>query len=168
MTQLSQNFTLEEATASSTAARLGIDNGSPALVIIEHAKVAAAGMEEIRRLLNSPIHVDSWIRCEELERTLCAKDFVRWCNAHGKDPRQAWPEYFARKAHPKGYAVDWTCPGFGTPAECARAVRDSGIKFDQLIMEGTWVHVSFDPALRQQVLLAMFKDGVPSYSQGIS
>jgi len=42
-------------------------------------------------------------------------------------------------------------------------VKGSGIAFDQLIEEGSWVHASFDPRLRGQVLTATFKDGTPSY-----
>lgn len=166
--QLSEHFTLEEATLSSTALRSGIDNGSPSAEVISNAKVAAAGMEQVRKCLGVPIHIDSWIRCEALERILCEKDFQRWCAAHGKDAATAWPEYFARKAHPKGFAVDFTAAGYGTPTEIARVLKGSGIKFDQLILEGTWVHISFDPALRQQVLSATFTNGTPNYTNGVA
>ena len=33
-----------------------------------------------------------------------------------------------------------------------RAVAGSQLAFDQLIEEGTWVHISFDPRMRRQVL----------------
>ena len=167
MTQLSEHFTLHEAIRSSTAERLGINN-TPNDMQIANAKIAAGGMEHVRVVLrNKSIHVDSWIRVEELEKVLTRKDFVRWCNARSLPPDNeiSWQKYFIRKAHPKGFAVDFVCPAFGTPAEVAKAIRDSAIKFDQLIMEGSWVHISFAPEMRQQVLLATFHDGTPSYTQ---
>ena len=77
MTKLSEHFTLLEATRSATAERLGISN-SPSDTQIANAKIAAAGMEQVRVVLqNKSIHVDSWIRVEELEKVLTRKDFVR-------------------------------------------------------------------------------------------
>lgn len=163
MTFLTEHFTLEELTASDTAVRLGIDNMPPAIVI-PHLVVLATGLEQIRRITR-PIHVNSAYRCEALEKVLCAKDFGAWCARHGKNPATAWGEYFERKGHPHGYCADFTCPAFGTPPEIVRVVRNSGIKFDQLIEEGTWVHASFDPRLRGEVMTARFdKAGVPSYA----
>lgn len=171
---LSPNFSIAEAIASDTALRMGIRNDPPEAVLV-NMRQAALGMEEIRRLLNCPIRINSWYRCEELEKVLCRKDYARWCavrrlpafDESGEFGR-AWATYFAAKQHPKGFAVDWTAPDFGTPAECARAVRDSGIRFDQLIMEGTWCHTGFAPAMRRQVLSATFTNGTPQYSQGVS
>lgn len=166
---LSLHFTLEEAVHSDTAIRLGIDN-TPGALVLSSMKDAAQGMESVRALLGGkPIRVNSWHRCEALERVLTAKDFAAWCSRHGKvQDEAAWREYFDRKGHPKGYCVDFTAPEFGTPEAVAKAIRDSGIPFDQLILEGTWVHLSFGPALRRQVLSATFKDGTPSYSAGIA
>ncbi len=49
--------------------------------------------------------------------------------------------------------MDFTCVGFGTPYEICKALMASGIQFDQLIHEKrVWVHISFDPKARQQVL----------------
>lgn len=165
---LSPHFTLEEFAHSDTALRLGIDN-TPSAAVIENGKVAAAGMEEVRRIIGVPVHVNSWHRCEALERVLCAKDFAAWCARHGKlDATTAWPEYFARKQHPQGFSIDFTAGAFGTPSEVARKLIDAGLKFDQLILEGTWVHVSFGPQMRQQVLTATFTDGTPAYTQGVA
>ena len=164
---ISEHFTLEELSFSDTAVRLGIDN-TPPPEIIAHLEVNAAGLEQIRRVTGHPLSVHSGFRCEALERVLTAKDFASWCARHGKDPATAWPEYFERKAHPKGYATDFTCPAFGTPLEIIRAVKASGIKFDQLIEEGTWAHASFDPKMRGEILTATFKDGTPSYTNGVA
>jgi hypothetical protein len=165
---LSDHFTYEELVASDTAVRLGIDN-TPPPDIVPHLVVNAQGLEQIRKVTGHPLIVHSGYRCEALERVLSAKDFAAWCARHGKDPAIAWPEYFARKGHPKGYCADSICPAFGTPAEVVQVIRGSGIKFDQLIIEGLtasgggWVHSSFDPAMRGQVLTATFVNGTPSY-----
>lgn len=151
---------------SDTAVRRGIDNSLPE-DLVENATLAAEGGELICDELGYVIVVHSWFRCEALERFLTENDFERWCKLH-KKPVSAWPEYFARKAHPRAVALDFTCPHFGTPAEVAKMVSESEIKFDQLILEGTWVHASFDRALRRQILLATFKDGVPEYKQGLA
>jgi hypothetical protein len=55
-------------------------------------------------------------------------------------------------AHLNGRAVDFICPAFGTPLEIAKAISASEIAFDQLIYEETWVHISFDPKMRREVL----------------
>lgn len=163
---LSTHFTLDEATASSTATRLGIDN-MPTDTQLANMRVAADGMERVRLALGgNPINVDSWLRVESLERTLTAKDYAAWCGRHGhRIDDQSWAMYFAHKAHPKGYAVDFTCPAFGTPAEIVKKLRESGIRFDQCIMEGSWVHVSFDPQMRGQFLIATFINGTPTYAE---
>ena len=55
-------------------------------------------------------------------------------------------------AHLLGHAVDFNCYGFGDPIEVCRTIEKSEIQFDQLIEEGSWVHLSFDPRMRGQVL----------------
>lgn len=165
---LSEHFTLEEAVHSPTAERLGIANLALPDVV-DNARVAAEGMEEVRALLgNYSINIDSWIRYEELERVIADKDFRAWCVKRGKPPvDSSWAEYLARKAHPKGYAVDFTCKGYGSPLEIVQVIAKSNIQFDQCIMEGSWVHVSFDPQMRRQVLTATFINGTPTYSKGV-
>jgi putative chitinase len=58
----------------------------------------------------------------------------------------------ATSAHLIGRAVDFTCYGFGDPPAVCRALAEANIGFDQLIEEGTWCHISFDPRMRRQVL----------------
>ena len=60
--------------------------------------------------------------------------------------------WVGHSAHQSGYAADFTCKVFGSPYDVACAIAKSGIAFDQLIQEGTWVHISFDPAMRHQRL----------------
>jgi len=166
--KLTPNFTLEEFTVSDTAERAGIRNEvSPE--VAAHLYTLACGLEKIRGILGAPMKVLSGYRCEQLERVLCQKAYAAWCTRHGRQANAAsWSDYFAGKAHPKGFAADFICPGFGTPLTIVHALQQTNLKWDQLIQEGSWVHVSFDPQMRQQVLTAHFEvaTGTPSYTQG--
>jgi putative chitinase len=144
--QLSEHFTLAEATFSSTADRLGIDNSCTDDAIIAKAILTAISMERVRALLANPIHIDSWIRCLKLNRAL-----------HSKDTSQ----------HPLGEAVDFLCPAFGTPAQIAHKIVDNAtiIGYDQLIMEYSWVHISFSERNRREVL-SLLRTG--DYTRGIT
>lgn len=143
---LSAHFSLDELTRSSTAVRLGIDN-TPQGDVMAHLKVLAAGLERVRDALGNPMLIDSGYRCEAL-------------NAAVKGSTHS--------AHMQGYAADFTCPGFGTPLEIVRAIQASDIRFDQCIQEGTWVHISFDPRMRREVLTAHFEGGKVSYTEGVA
>lgn len=152
--RLSPHFHLSEFTRSEMAERMEIDN-TPTPEEIEALRRNAAGMEQVRSLLGVPILISSALRREALERVLCAKDFAAWCKRHKKLEASAWPEYFARKQHPKGLATDWTAPAYGSPLKCCRAVASSQIAFDQLILEHTWAHISWpawDARPRREVL----------------
>jgi zinc D-Ala-D-Ala carboxypeptidase len=145
--QLSTNFKLNEFTTSQTATRKGIDNTAPA-PIIERLRMLANTLEQVRTLLgNHSIRISSGYRCIALNRAIGSGD---------------------TSAHVQGYAVDFTCPGFGTPKEVANKIAQSDIKFDQLIYEGTWIHLSVDPRNRRDVLTATFKGGKATYSKGIA
>lgn len=144
--QLSEHFNLNEFTISQTATRKGIDN-TPSAPVIERLRMLAATLERVRGLLgNSPIRISSAYRCKELNRAIGSGD---------------------SSAHVLGYAVDFTCPIFGTPKEVAQEIAASSIKFDQLIYEGTWIHLSIDPRNRRELLTATFKNGKASYTKGI-
>ena len=145
--QLSKNFKLNEFTTSQTATRKGIDNTAPA-PIIERLRMLANTLEQVRTLLgDNSIRISSGYRCLALNRAIGSGD---------------------SSAHVQGYAVDFTCPNFGTPKEVANKIAQSDIKFDQLIYEGTWIHLSVDPRNRRDVLTATFKGGKATYSKGIA
>lgn len=145
--QLSKNFKLNEFTASQTATRKGIDN-TPAAPIIERLRMLANTLEQVRTLLgDNSIRISSGYRCLALNRAIGSGD---------------------SSAHVQGYAVDFTCPNFGTPKEVANKIAQSDIKYDQIIYEGTWVHLSVDPRNRRDVLTAHFKGGKASYTKGIA
>jgi zinc D-Ala-D-Ala carboxypeptidase len=149
--QLSDHFTLEEATISQTASRNGIDNSNPSPDIIIAATKTATRLEKVRALLgNIPLNVDSWIRCLELNRALGSKDTSQ---------------------HLKGEAVDFICPAFGTPNEiCKKIVANKEvINFDQLILEHTWVHISWNStpnAVQRNQVLSLLESGL--YASGLT
>ena len=134
---LSPHFTLAELTVSDTAARRGIANEPPPDVV-QALKRTALGLEAVRvRLGGAPVIVTSGYRSLELNRAIGSKDTSQ---------------------HVKGEASDFIVPRFGTPSEIVAALRDSGIEYDQLILEfaGTgrgWVHCSFSSAPRHQALM---------------
>lgn len=141
--QLTKNFTLSEFIESETAERKGVDN-TPSELVINNLKIAAEGMQKIRDLLGQPIFISSGYRSPKLNKAIGGS---------------------ATSAHCYGYAVDFKCPNFGTPYEVTKKIIASGLKFDQIIWEGTWVHVSFDPKMRNQKLTATFKNGKVTYSE---
>lgn len=153
MTQLSHHFSLEEMIFSDTAIRAGIDNAAP-LEVVSNLKRTANGLERVRQLLNNnAIRVSSGYRCEALERKLCTKAFHGWCDRRKITANDiAWADYFITKQHPSGNAVDFTSP-YGSPEALVYVIRNSGIEYDQLILEfGSWVHISFSDHPRRQVL----------------
>jgi putative chitinase len=99
---------------------------------------------------NNSIRISSGYRCLDLNRAIGSSDL---------------------SAHVLGYAVDFTCPTFGTPKEVANKIAESPIKFDQLIYEGGnggWIHLSIDPRNRRELLTATFKGGKAFYTVGIT
>ncbi len=132
--RLSPHFTLPELTVSQWAARRNISNAPPPSVLA-NLRRTAAGMEQVRELLGGkPILVSSGYRAPRV-------------NAAIGGARSS--------AHVQGWAVDFTCPGFGSDYEVCRAIAASDVAFDQLIHEyppDGWVHISFDPRARRQLL----------------
>ena len=141
-TKLTDHFTLEEMTISGWASRNKISN-TPTKDEYDNLLIAAEGMEKVRNILgNKPIIVTSGYRNTTVNAGIGGSK---------------------TSAHMKGYAVDFVCPRFGTPIEICRQIEKSGLKYDQLIQEGTWVHISFDPRMRNQILTKTptgFKQGL--------
>jgi hypothetical protein len=121
--KLSPHFFLREAVKSDTAERLHIDNTPPTSVIAT-MRSTAQEMEILRAMLGTPIEVNSWYRSIPLNRALGSKDTSQ---------------------HVVGEAVDFVSPKFGIPRLICKFIQDHGgnIPFDQLILEHSWVHISF-------------------------
>jgi len=128
--QLTPHFKLEELTLSSTALALGIEN-KPTPEHLENLRKLANRMEDVRALFDSVIEITSGYRNPQVNAAV------------GGVPNSA---------HALGLAADFHVHGF-SDLEAAKRVRDSGLKFDQLIYEeNRCVHLSVDPRMRQQVL----------------
>ncbi|SIO50443.1 Peptidase M15 [Burkholderia sp. GAS332] len=149
MMRLTDHFTLDELTQSETAARRGIAN-TPSPAIVESLTRTAQTLEQVRTLLGScPVLVSSGYRSPALNAAVGGS---------------------ATSAHVQGLAADFFCPGFGSPLDICRKIAASGIAFDQLIFEGTWVHLGLGVVgqkPRNQVLTAHFGGGVTRYDTGL-
>lgn len=143
MTELTEHFTLEEFTHSQTAARLGIPNVPKGQDLKNVARTAEV-MERVREILGHPILVSSGYRAPKVNASVGGA---------------------ASSAHVHGLAVDFTCPGFGTPSEICKELepfmKDLGI--DQLIHEyKTWVHLGLTAADPRYMALTIDTGGTRS------
>jgi putative chitinase len=110
---------------------MGIPN-QPSTLQLENMKHAAEQLEKVRALLGKPMHVNSWLRLPDVNVAVGGSKV---------------------SSHMDGWAIDFTCAGFGTPLEVCKAIEASGIKFDQMIHEfARWTHISFAPEMRGQKL----------------
>lgn len=161
MEMISKHISLEEATRSSTAERLGIDN-TPTEEIIEVMKLTAEALfEPVRNHYGCRIAVPSFFRSEELNKALSNNGRV----AASK-----------KSQHLTGEAMDMDAQPYGgcTNKQVFEYIRDN-LVFDQLIWEeGTddepeWVHVSRrsneGAKNRKEVLRKFRTDGKTRYEK---
>ena len=143
--KLSPHFSLAELVSSQVATRKGIDN-APAPAIVANLTRLAALLEQVRALVGAPIAISSGYRSPALNKAVGGA---------------------ANSAHVLGLAADISTAKLA-PKALALLIRQSGLDFDQLIYEGTWVHIGLSTgALRRQVLTAKFAGGSVSYVAGI-
>jgi zinc D-Ala-D-Ala carboxypeptidase len=127
MTKLTENFSLEEMTASETAERNGWDN-TPNTAEIANLERVALMLEQVRKTLGKPVMINSAFRSKQVNDGVGSKDSSQ---------------------HRVGCAADIRIPGMN-PDEVCRAIIASDIQFDQLIREfynpdskaGGWTHIS--------------------------
>jgi hypothetical protein len=145
---LSEHFSLEELTASETAARSGIDN-TPAAALMPNLQVLANGLEQVRAVLgNQAIHVNSGYRCPALNAQVGGA---------------------ANSNHMRGLAADILCPSFGTPLQVCQAIAAANIAVDEVIHEfGKWCHVAFAaPGTQPRDALMTIASAAQGYQQGL-
>lgn len=154
--QFPAEFTLRELTRSDTAKRLGIDN-VPTGQVLENLKTTAWHLRDVRELLAKPAEHTTFTR-EPWETDWDLKTYNPIYVSSGyRSPElnKHIPGSSNTSAHTLGYAADIKCPGFGTPYEVVAKIAASPLmnEVDQLIYEyGSWVHISWDPRKRGQVL----------------
>lgn len=144
------NFELSEFLVSETAARQRLNNDPTAEALANIQHLLAPGMQRVRNLLGCPVIIISGYRSPAVNRAVGGSE---------NPPSQ----------HMRGQAADFIAPRFGSPLEVARqiAANQKTIGFDQLILEGSWTHVSFAEIPRGEVLTAHFGPGKTTYTAGL-
>jgi len=142
---LTEHFTLEELTHSDSALRMGWEN-TPNEQEIQNLTRLAGLLEQVRKELGKPIHINSGFRSKLVNDSVGSKDSSQ---------------------HRIGCAADIKIPEM-TPKQVCEAIKASGIQFDQLIREfDSWTHISVTnhagETPRNQMLI-IDKTGTRSYS----
>lgn len=141
MNYLTEHFTLEELIASDTAKEKGIDN-TPSPEIVDALVSTARHLEQVRALFGRPLVITSGYRCPELNRAVGGV----WDSAHVRG--------VAADIHVPGLTLEWVY----------NTIRASTLQYDQLIYEGTWIHIGFDVSMRRQNLTAHFGPNGVTYT----
>lgn len=142
---ITENFTLEEFTRSSTAKSMGIDN-NPDGTQTEHIIEVARIIQQFRDFYGKPVRITSGFRCPVLNRMV------------GGSPTSA---------HMTGYAVDFAPLSPSHKAvfqtEFLRFLMIKNPRFDQVIFEkpdekgyASWIHIGlYSPKgeQRRQILI---------------
>jgi len=150
MNSISKHITYKEATRSVTALRLGIENVPNDYELQNMELIAEKVFEPLRKAVNGPIKINSFFRCEELNKAIGGS---------------------SRSQHCQGRAIDIDdVYGYVSNSYMYYYIKDN-LDFDQLIWEfGTdtepdWVHVSYvdSDSNRKRCLLAYKEDGKTKY-----
>lgn len=143
---MSEHFTVAELSFSQTATRRGIDNTVPSALMANVVRLCNV-LEQVRALVGAPINVSSGYRCAALNMAIGGAK---------------------NSAHTLALAADITTPAL-SPKALALLIQQSTIQYDQLILEGTWVHLGLaDGVMRRESLTATFNNGKATYSKGLN
>lgn len=149
--RLGSFFWLSEFLRSDAATRKGLSNMPGPAELANIRGPLAGGMERVRNLLGVPVQITSGFRAPAVNAAVGGASSSQHC---------------------QGLAADFIAPDFGTPRTIASYLmqRLPDVRFDQLIFEGTWVHISFvNDKPRGEVLTAHFVPGqAVSYSRGVA
>lgn len=136
---VSKYFDWDEVSRTST----GIYNDPEGLELKSNVVKCALKMDKVRELFGKPVNVSSWYR-------------NRMVNTKVGGAKNS--------AHLTGWAVDFKVQGM-QDLEVALRIVASDIKYDQVILEPNWIHISFAPTMRMQALTLKERGG--KYLQGI-
>jgi putative chitinase len=148
---ISKYFTLEELTRSDIAERACIDNTCP-IMYMENLKFLASKLDMVRDILHEPMFITSGYRCHAVNALV---------GSH------------RTSMHTLGLAADFVSPTFAPAHQVATFLaayfERAQTNFDQLIYEGSWVHISFQGGPgRKEILTAVFSQTEKtSYLPGI-
>lgn len=144
--KLSKNFDLQEFTASAKAKAKGISNEPTPEALQNLTDLVQCLLQPIRDMIGRSFTITSGYRSPELNAAV-----------GGVKTSQ----------HNKGQAVDFVVQGM-SPLDVCHLIRATGLEFDQLIYEQTWVHLSYvKDKNRKQILTATFTNGVAKYTPGL-
>ena len=156
--RVTTDFTLGELTHSNTAVARGISNEPIAIHKDNLIEAANKLFQPVRDLLGHPMVISSGYRSEAVNKAVGGS---------------------SSSAHSVGYAIDFSCKGFGSTTEIAKflvkELYTNKLGFDQLILEfpdtdSTWIHLGYkspSDAQRHQVLTAKKVNGRTMYYNGL-
>lgn len=128
MERISKHISYKEGIKSNTATRLGIKNKPDDYQITNMVNIGINVFEPLRKYVGGPIKINSFFRCEELNRAIGGS---------------------SRSQHCEGRAIDLDDTfGHKTNADMFHYIKDN-LDYDQLIWEfgddtnPDWIHVSF-------------------------
>tara|TARA_R110002167_G_scaffold32533_1_gene105426 strand:+ start:168 stop:638 length:471 start_codon:yes stop_codon:yes gene_type:complete len=150
MSKVSKHITYKEATRSVTALRLGIENVPNDYELQNMELIAEKVFEPLRKAVNGPIKINSFFRCEELNKAIGGSSKSQHCQGRAIDIDDVY--------------------GYVSNSYMYYYIKDN-LDFDQLIWEfGTdtepdWVHVSYvdSDSNRKRCLLAYKEEGKTKY-----
>ena len=150
MDKISKHISYKEATRSATALRLGIENVPNEYELQNMEMVAKKVFEPLREAVDAPIKINSFFRCEELNKAIGGSTKSQHCQGRAIDIDDVY--------------------GNVSNAFMYYYIKDN-LDFDQLIWEfGTdhnpdWVHVSYvdGDSNRKRCLKAIRENGKTKY-----
>lgn len=152
--KLSKYFVLEEFTRSNTSQRNNIDN-TPSEEVVDSIKRLCVNVLDPIREMFGPVTISSGYRNAKLNKLV-----------GGSTTSQ----------HVTGEAADITFGVGVDKVEVAKWILNSGLEFDQMIVEAYnkadlskgWLHISLSNSdNRREVLTAVFKSGKAVYTPGL-
>lgn len=117
---ITPHFSIAEVENSARAEELGIDNTMPSCYFGNAQALARFVLEPIRLRFGIPFSPQSWYRCHALNEAVGGSK---------------------TSDHMLGAAADISIPKVSLMA-LAEYIRDN-LQFDQLILEKSWIHVSY-------------------------
>ncbi|MGL5714247.1 MAG: D-Ala-D-Ala carboxypeptidase family metallohydrolase [Cetobacterium sp.] len=123
------NFIYKEVIGSETADRLSIDN-SVDRKHMDNVMKALCGIQLVRWVLDSPVKVTSWYRCEELNKAVGGSTTSK---------------------HKEGFAIDFIPIGCDLHTAYKKIKDEPQIMFNQLIIYPSrgFIHIDFSSNNRQ-------------------
>ena len=140
--QLSKNFSLAELTISQEASRSGLKNAPSHDQTLSLIALCQNVLQPLRDRIRKPIVITSGFRSVSVNRRIGGSQSSQHC---------------------KGQAADFIVPGLEL-RNIMQLIQSMELPVDQLLLEyNRWIHVSYGPRHRRQVLEAKLEGGKTIY-----